>query len=86
MNARHQDQELLEMDIRGQICPSCLLLALKEVNARAHELRDGSLELRILTDNRQATATIPDAVTNMGFEVDVVKEDGYYAVRVRGTR
>jgi TusA-related sulfurtransferase len=44
------------------------------------------VELRILTDNRQATATIPEAVTNMGFEVDVVKEGGYYAVRVRGAR
>jgi TusA-related sulfurtransferase len=86
MNARRQDQELIEMDIRGQICPSCLLLALKEVNTRAQELRDGSLELRILTDNRQATATIPEAVTNMGFDVDVVKEGGYYAVRVRGAR
>lgn len=74
--------ELAELDIRGQICPSCLLLALREVNERADALRRGAVEIRILTDNRQATATIPAAVTNMGFEVAVAKEGGHYALRI----
>ena len=77
--------DVIELDIRGQICPSCLLLALREVNDRAGELRDGRVELRILTDNRQATATIPDAVCNMGMAVSVTKEGRHYAVRIGGS-
>jgi TusA-related sulfurtransferase len=86
MSAKRRDIEVVEMDIRGQICPSCLLLVLKEVNDRAAELRAGRLALRILTDSRQATATIPEAVGNMGFEVEVDKADGHYTVRIRGAR
>jgi len=86
MSTTRTETGVVEMDIRGQICPSCLLLALKEVNDHAADLRAGHLELRILTDSRQATATIPEAVNNMGFEVEIDKTDGHYTVAIRGAR
>lgn len=73
-----QKGKRIEYDIRGQMCPSCLLRALKEVNEVTPELKRGEMELHILTNHRQSTATIPDAVRNMGYEVEVIKEGGDY--------
>ncbi len=72
--------KIIEYDIRGQMCPSCLLRALKEVNEITPELKRGEVQLHILTNHRQSTATIPDAVKNMGYEVEVIKEGGDYRI------
>lgn len=71
------------MDIRGQICPSSLLLVLREVNRQHQQLRTGELCMTVLTDNRAATGTIPEAVTNMGIHAKVVKLDGYYRITIQ---
>jgi TusA-related sulfurtransferase len=72
----------VETDIRGQICPSTLLVALKEMNAQSSGLREGTVTLCFLTDNRDATITIPESAANMGYAVDVQKRDGYYIIEV----
>jgi len=72
------------IDIRGQICPSTLLTALRVLNANRGELRTGSLELILLTDARDATHTIPEAASNMGYRAEVEAVDGYYEIRLRG--
>jgi TusA-related sulfurtransferase len=72
-----------EIDIRGQICPSCLLLVLREVNLRHRELLAGDFSLMILTDNRDATGTIPEAVNNMGIAAAVEKRAGYYRITIQ---
>lgn len=74
--------ELIEFDIRGQICPSTLLTALREVNAHKSELKKGKVQLEIMTDNRDSTATIPDSVRNMGYEVSVAKDKDYYRILI----
>ncbi|OJZ17823.1 MAG: tRNA methyltransferase [Thiobacillus sp. 65-29] len=76
----------VDLDIRGQICPSCLLLALKELNRRNQEIRAGDAEIVITTDDRQATSTIPIAAEHMGYAVDVHAVDGVYRIRIRGQR
>lgn len=73
----------VEIDIRGQVCPSTLLFALKEINARSGELRDKSVIISFLTDNRDAVVTIPESASNMGYAVSVIKRDGYYVIEVR---
>ena len=78
--------ETIEYDIRGQICPSSLLVTLKEVNSRAEDLRQGSLRLCILTDNRDATITIPESASNMGYGVSVEKREGYYCIVISGKK
>lgn len=72
----------IEMDIRGQVCPSCLLLVLREVNRHHQDVVSGELSLTILTDNRQAVGTIPEAVSNMGIATEVVKTDGCYRITI----
>lgn len=72
--------KVVEMDIRGQVCPSSLLLALREVNQHRQEIIAGQLSIVILTDNRDATGTIPEATRNMGIDAVVEKLDGYYRI------
>lgn len=76
------DKDLIKLDMRGQICPSCLLVALKEVNERQAALRSGQCTMHILTDDRQSTSTIPNAVSTMGYKVDVEKVQGFYAIKI----
>jgi TusA-related sulfurtransferase len=78
--------ETIEFDIRGQICPSSLLVALKEVNSRAESLRQGNVQLCFFTDNRDATITIPESASNMGYGVSVEKKEGYYCIIISGKK
>jgi TusA-related sulfurtransferase len=73
----------VNMDIRGQICPSSLLLVLREVNRQHRQLLKGDLCMVILTDNRDATGTIPDALRNMGISTIVEKMAGHYRLTIQ---
>lgn len=74
--------ETIVFDINGQICPSALLTALREVNRHAKALKNGGCQLLIKTDARDATRTIPAAVESMGYLVEVEKQGGCYHVRI----
>jgi TusA-related sulfurtransferase len=74
--------DIVEYDLRGQICPSCLLMALNQVNIHQQALKTRQRQLHILTDDRQATGTIPDAVSNMGYQVKVEKQQGSYRIKI----
>ena len=76
------ETQILNFDIRGQICPSALLTALRELNRHRKALKTGTVCLQFLTDNRDATVTIPGAAQNMGYQVEVKKEDSHYLVIV----
>jgi TusA-related sulfurtransferase len=74
-----QENRIVELDIRGQICPSTLLAALRSINLHRSDLRRG-LQLVIRTDNRAATSTIPEMAVKMGYAVRVEKTSGHYLV------
>ncbi len=74
----------MKLDLRGQLCPSSLLTALREINVHKADLKAGSLSLTLLTNNRDSTITIPEAVARMGYEAYVTKEDGHYRIDIRG--
>ena len=76
------DRKIIEMDIRGQLCPSCLLLALKEVNTNIQSIKSGESEINILSDDRHATVTIPDAVAKMGLTTSVEKGSEGFEIRI----
>lgn len=78
--------QTINIDIRGQLCPSCLLLTLKALNQNGAAIRAGSTEVVIVTDDRQATATIPATADRMGFRAEVQRlEDGSYHIRISGS-
>jgi TusA-related sulfurtransferase len=76
--------QTIDLDIRGQLCPSCLLLALKALNSNGEAVRAGSAEIVVTTDDRQATATIPATANRMGFRTEVARRDGSYRIRIFG--
>ena len=78
--------DVIEYDIRGQICPATLLFTLRELNSHVSGLQDGTLRISIKTDNRDAITTIPESVDNMGYEVAVNKVDGYYLIEIIGSK
>ena len=73
---------ILEFDIRGQICPSTLLVALREMNKHFAELDSGSVQLLFRTDNREAVNTIPESAGNMGLRCSVVKNRSGYIITI----
>ena len=75
--------EVIEHDIRGQVCPSTLLIALQEINRHQARLRDGSIELRLLTDNRDCLVTIPESARNMGYAAEVARDGAHYVIEIR---
>lgn len=74
--------ENVVLDIRGQICPACLLITLREINNNMARLRAGGTRLIVKTDHRDATRTIPGAATAMGYDINVAKKDGYYEIAI----
>lgn len=73
----------IEFDIRGQICPSTLLVALREINKNFDDLNTGAVQLLFRTDNRNSINTIPPAVDNMGLKVTVEKTGSDYSIIIR---
>ena len=73
---------IIELDICGQICPSTLLVTLREMNNNFDELNAGTARLFIKTNNRDCTNTIPEAAGNMGFQVDVCKTEAAYTILI----
>ena len=78
----NKNPEIIELDIRGQVCPSSLLLVLREINNRTQALLDGQCEILVATDNRDATGTIPTTVENMGLSATVEKVADYYQIQI----
>ncbi len=80
---KNEPADVVEFDIRGQICPSSLLITLREINTRQKLIKSGAQQIVILTDNRDATTTVPEALNNMGYVVSVEKKHNYYVIEVK---
>lgn len=74
----------IPLNIFGQVCPSCLLITLKTLNQHSSAIRAGQSEIIVMTDDRQATTTIPAAVSTMGFKTEVSRQNDGYRIRVHG--
>ena len=81
----NSNSQTIEIDMRGQVCPSTLLVAMDNMNKQQAGLKNGSLRLLIKTDNREATNTIPGTAESMGYSVQVTSMDGYYQIEIFST-
>jgi TusA-related sulfurtransferase len=76
-------QKEVVLDIRGQVCPSSLLITLRSVNEHRVAINDDEVVLKVMTDSRDAIVTIPNAVHNMGFIANFEKmQDGHYELSI----
>ncbi|MDY6849944.1 MAG: sulfurtransferase TusA family protein [Geoalkalibacter sp.] len=74
--------EVVDLNILGQVCPACLLVALDALNNHEESLRCGTKRLVVRTDHRDSTRTIPKAARKMGYEVEVKKVDSCYEISI----
>lgn len=74
--------EIKEVDMRGQICPSTFITALREINLSKNEIKSETLKLVFITDNRDSTVTIPETAENMGYGTTVTKEENHYRIEI----
>ena len=74
--------EVIDIDVRGQVCPATLLVAMESMNKYREALRAGTVVLCIRTDNRDATFTIPGTAKNMGYTVSLTKQHGSYEIKI----
>jgi TusA-related sulfurtransferase len=77
-----RSRKVVELDLRGLICPATLLQSLREINRLRPELVAGAARLEILTNNRDSTATVSGAANSMGYKVEVRRRDTYDLVSV----
>lgn len=77
-------QQVIELNILGQVCPACLLVVLKEINTHHENLRSGKALLVVRTDHRDTTRTVPESARKMGYAVKVNKVETYYEIAIGG--
>lgn len=78
--------ETISIDMRGQICPSTLISALREINVRKGEIRSGAITLVFMTDNRDSTVTIPETAEKMGYAAKVSKHADCYRIEISAAK
>ena len=72
----------VEIDVCGQICPSSLLTALREINRLKQPLRAREIQLDILTDNHDSTNRICEIVGNMGYSINVEDQKNHFRISI----
>lgn len=72
----------VEIDARGFVCPSSLLVALRELNYHKKKLRNGDIRIVFLIDNHESTNRICDAVKSMGYEFEITEANNCYSVAI----
>ena len=78
--------DTIEFDLSGQICPSTLLIALREINRHAADLKNGQLALLFKTNYSDSIQTITESAQNMGYLVEVSGSAGDHHIRIVGRR
>jgi len=69
-------ENVYELDVRGNTCPFPQIfteLALKKV---------GNARLEVITDNPPSARDIPQVLKKKGYNVETVKEDNYWRIKI----
>ncbi|HEY5995536.1 MAG TPA: sulfurtransferase TusA family protein [Candidatus Deferrimicrobiaceae bacterium] len=78
--------QVVTLDICGQVCPASLLITLRKINEIKDAIHNGRTRLDVLTDNRDAVGTISEAVANMGYGLSTEKREGHYVMSISAAR
>jgi TusA-related sulfurtransferase len=76
----------VHIDVRGYVCPSSLLVALRELNKYRDLLRTDHFTMELMIDNHESTNRICDAVKSLGYDFRVTDVDNSYCIVVSRTR
>lgn len=75
-------EEMIDLNILGQVCPACLLVVLREINSNKEALSSGKARLVVRTDHRDTTRTVPESARKMGYDVEVNKVGTWYEITI----
>lgn len=76
----------VHIDVRGFVCPSSLLVALRELNKHRESLRTDHFKIELMVDNHDSINRICDAVKSMGYDFHVTDTDNSYCIAIYRTQ
>jgi len=76
----------VSVDVRGFVCPSSLLVALRELNKYRESLRTEDFTMELMVDNHDSTNRICDAVKSMGYDFQISEVGHGYCIAVSRPR
>ncbi|MHC1584776.1 MAG: sulfurtransferase TusA family protein [Candidatus Syntropharchaeia archaeon] len=72
------------IDLKGDVCPYPLVMAIKKVIEVEDTLKSGALSLTFIVDHPPATRSIPKEIKKRGYDVEVNKRGaGEWEIIVR---
>ena len=72
---QHTEEELEEevIDLRGDVCPYPLIMAIKRVSEVEDRLRAGRIVLKFIVDHPPSTKSIPREAKKRGYQTEIEK-------------
>jgi TusA-related sulfurtransferase len=61
------------IDLRGDVCPYPLIMAIKRVSAVEDRLRSGRIILKFIVDHPPSTKSIPREAKKRGYQTEIEK-------------
>lgn len=61
------------IDLRGDVCPYPLIMAVKRISEVEDRLRSGAVVLKFIVDHPPATQSIPREVGKRGYRAELTK-------------
>lgn len=78
------NQEKIQLNLTGELCPYPLILSLKKYQELKNDVNSGKKILEIITDCLSAIDNIPTEYKKRGFKVDVQKiEAGKWKIIIK---
>ncbi len=67
------DTKQIIMDLRGDVCPYPLIMAIKKITEIENSLKSGEKTLKFIIDHPPATRSIPREAGKRGYQTELVK-------------
>jgi TusA-related sulfurtransferase len=71
--AEKEDLEEVIIDLRGDVCPYPLIMAIKKISEEEDSLRSGRIVLKFVVDHPPSTKSIPRETEKRGYQTELEK-------------
>ena len=71
--AEKEDFEEEVIDLKGDVCPYPLIMAIKRINEVEDHLKSGRIVLKFVVDHPPSTMSIPREIKKRGYQTELEK-------------
>ena len=71
--AEKEDLEEEVIDLKGDVCPYPLIMAIKKISDEEDNLRSGRIVLKFVVDHSPSTKSIPRETEKRGYQTELEK-------------